>query len=136
MTHSGQPILTFSLAVDRFIGSQTEQRRETDWHRIVLFGQQAERRSKDLHKGDLILVTGELRIRKYRDNQGTDRTVHEVAGQRIRVLSRGRMGAPGMAPGAAPAAGPAPSLEEEFPVQDLSDIPSLPEDDELDDEGV
>ncbi|MHA2620631.1 MAG: single-stranded DNA-binding protein [bacterium JZ-2024 1] len=136
MAQSGQSILTFSLAVDRVIGKPENQRRETDWHRIVLFGRQAERRYQDLHKGDLILVTGELRIRRYRDNQGVERVVHEVAGYRIRILARARAGVPESAPGVAPT-GPevGSSLAEDFPVQDLSDIPTLPEDEELEEEG-
>jgi single-strand DNA-binding protein len=134
MTQSGTPILTFRVAVDRWVGSATAGHRETDWHNVVVFGQYGERRSKDLHKGDLIVVTGELRIRKYRDNQGIDRMIHEIAGRTIRVLARSKAGASGSTPEAVPGTGPEVSLEEEFPVQDLSQIPSLPEDEDFEDE--
>lgn len=128
MTSSGRSVLNFRVAVDRRIGTGENVRWETDWHRVVIFGDQAERRAKELHKGDLIIVSGELRVRRFRDRQGVDRTIVEISANRVRRISQSRAGAPGTV--APEAEMPTPSLEEEFPVQDLSEIPTLPEDEE------
>jgi single-strand DNA-binding protein len=52
----------------------------TEWHRIVVWGKQADR--LNLHKGDKVLVVGELRYREYDD---------EVANGKAKVDVKKRM---------------------------------------------
>src|SRR5690625_7231775 len=50
-------------------GQRTE---ETEWHRVVLFGRQAEVAGEYLKKGSQIFVEGRLRTRKWTDQSGQD----------------------------------------------------------------
>jgi len=49
-----------------------------DYHRVVVWGQASEYLEGKLHDGDLAVVRGELRNRKYTDKDGNERRVTEV----------------------------------------------------------
>src|SRR5690625_1644427 len=49
-----------------------ERREETEWHRVVLFGRQAEVAGEYLQKGSQIFVEGRLRTRKWTDQSGQE----------------------------------------------------------------
>lgn len=55
-----------------------ENRENTEWHRVVLFGKLAEVAGEYLRKGSQVHIEGQLRTRKWTDNSGTDRWTTEV----------------------------------------------------------
>ena len=67
-------ICNVSIATTR----KTKDQEETEWHRVVLFGKQAENAQKYLRKGNSVYVEGRLRTRKYTDKQGVERYQTEI----------------------------------------------------------
>lgn len=86
-THGG-PVCRLSLATDE---SRKNERGEwekfPEWHRIVLFGKEAENAAKYLSKGSEAAVQGSLRTNKWKDREGIERWTTEIIGHRIQFLS-------------------------------------------------
>ncbi|MBR6422336.1 single-stranded DNA-binding protein [bacterium] len=72
------PICNFSLATSDRIRKGDSFEEKTEWHRIVVFGNQAENASKFLKKGSLVFVDGKIQSRTYQDKDGNERTVFEI----------------------------------------------------------
>lgn len=103
---SGQPVASFTLAVDRpFVNQQGE--RATDFIDIVAWRRLAEQVTTHLSKGRLVAVEGRLQIRSYETQDGQKRKVAEVVADGVRFLDRKTA--------AAGPAEPAPTSAEEEP---------------------
>ena len=63
-----------------------ERREETDWHRVVLFGRQAEVAGEYLKKGSQIYIEGRLRTRKWAGQDGIERYTTEIVAQQMQML--------------------------------------------------
>lgn len=84
---SGQPVASFTLAVDRpFVNQQGE--RGTDFIDIVAWRRLAEQVTQHLSKGRLVAVEGRLQIRSYETQDGQKRKVAEVVADAVRFLDR------------------------------------------------
>jgi len=84
---SGQPVASFTLAVDRpFVNQQGE--RATDFIDIVAWRKLAEQVTQHLSKGRLVAVEGRLQIRSYETQDGQKRKVAEVVADGVRFLDR------------------------------------------------
>ena len=89
---SGQPVVNVNLATDENFKDKDGQRQEkTEWHRLVIYGRQAEMVSNYLSKGRLIFVEGSLRTRKWQKD-GADHYTTEVVAQRVQFLDSRREG--------------------------------------------
>lgn len=66
---SGKTYCTFSVAVSAGYGEQ----KQTDWYAVSVFGKSAEAASKILAKGSQVLVTGNLKQRRYEGRDGTQK---------------------------------------------------------------
>ena len=80
-TQDGKEIARFSLATNnRWKDKNTgEQQERTDWHNIVIFQDALVNLTKTyLNKGSLIYIEGQLRTRKWQDQNGQDRYSTEV----------------------------------------------------------
>jgi single-strand DNA-binding protein len=78
-SQNGTPITNFSIAVNRRRRGQDGQYQdETSWFRVTLFRQQAEFAAEWLHKGNKVLVEGELQIRNFTGRDGVERTSVDV----------------------------------------------------------
>lgn len=66
-----------------------ERREQTEWHRVVLWGKQAETLQEYLKKGRQICVEGRLQTRSWEDRDGNKRYTTEVRSDRV-VLLGGR----------------------------------------------
>jgi single-strand DNA-binding protein len=76
-----------NMATDESYTDQQGQRQQrTEWHRVVVFGRQAESCETYLRKGSLVLVEGSLQTRKWQDQQGQDRYTTEIKAQRVQFL--------------------------------------------------
>ncbi|TMI76445.1 MAG: single-stranded DNA-binding protein [Bacillati bacterium ANGP1] len=92
---SGQPVASFTLAVDRpFVNQQGE--RGTDFIDIVAWRRLAEQVTQHLSKGRLVAIEGRLQIRSYETQDGQKRKVAEVVADAVRFLDR-KAPAPGAA---------------------------------------
>jgi single-strand DNA-binding protein len=90
-TPGGAPVSTLNLATtevwnDKASGQKQEK---TEWHRIVLWGKQAESLSEYLTKGKQIFVEGRLQTRKWQDKDGADKYTTEIRADRITLLGGG-----------------------------------------------
>jgi len=84
---SGQAVTSFSIATSARWTSKTGEKQErTEWHRIVVFGPQAENCEKYLSKGRPVFVEGEIRYRTYEDKNGQQRNITEIVAQRVQFL--------------------------------------------------
>jgi single-strand DNA-binding protein len=104
-TASGVSVARFSIAVDRGYTRPGEEK-QTDFINIVAWRQTAEFVSKYFHKGSMIAVQGELRMNKFTDKNGQNRTTYEVMANNISFTgSKAESGSGDFAaPGAQPAA--------------------------------
>jgi single-strand DNA-binding protein len=104
-----------------------ERQKRTEWHRIVVWGKQAEIAQQYLHKGSLIFVEGRIQTRQWDDREGQKRTTVEIVANNFRMLGgRGEgggaaAGAGGGAGDAEPQAAAAAAGAEEMPSTEISD---------------
>lgn len=121
-TPAGQPVCNFTLATDETYRDRNgERQKRTEWHRIVVWGKQAETAQKYLRKGSLIFVEGRIQSRQWEDQQGQKRTSYEIVANNFRMLGgRGEAGV--AAPGAAEEEVVAPAPDEFSQASD-EDIP-------------
>jgi len=85
---SGDAICNVSLATtDTWKDKQTGEKREsTEWHRVVFFGKLAEIAGQYLKKGRSIYVEGNLRTRKWQDQNGQERYTTEIRANEMQML--------------------------------------------------
>jgi single-strand DNA-binding protein len=88
-TASGAPVCNFSLATNEQWKDKNGQKQErTEWHRIVVWGKQAEICKEYLAKGRQVYVEGNLQTREWNDREGNKRTTTEIRAARIQLLGR------------------------------------------------
>jgi len=89
-TSSGAPVANFTMATtDRWNDSATGEKKErTEWHRIVVWGKQAEIVGEYMRKGKQVYVEGTLQTREWTDREGNKRYTTEVRAQRVQMLGR------------------------------------------------
>lgn len=100
-TTGGSAVANFTLATtERWNDPNSGEKKEkTEWHRIVVWGKQAEIAGEYLRKGRQVFIEGSLQTREWTDREGNKRYTTEIRAQRFQMLGR-----PGDAPAAAPAA--------------------------------
>ena len=93
-TPGGSPVATLNLATTEIWNDKAGQRQEkTEWHRIVLWGKQAESLQEYLTKGKQIYVEGRLQTRQWDDKDGNKKYTTEIKADRITLLGGGGGGA-------------------------------------------
>jgi single-strand DNA-binding protein len=92
-TPGGAAVSTISLATTEVWNDKSSGQRQerTEWHRVVLWGKQAETLNDYLKKGKQIYVEGRLQTRQWDDRDGNKRYTTEIRSDRI-VLLGGRGG--------------------------------------------
>lgn len=85
---SGTPVCNLSLATNERVKENGEWVDHTEWHNIVVFGNQATTCEKFLSKGSRVLVEGKVRKRTYTDKTGVERRSLEVIADRVEFGSR------------------------------------------------
>ncbi len=85
----GLAITTISVATNRNYRNQSsgELVTETEWHRIVFFGKQAETISTYLRKGSQVFVEGRIRTRKW-EKDGVTHYTTEIIGENFQFIDR------------------------------------------------
>lgn len=75
----GRKMAKFSMAThERFKNQKGEWMEETYWHKITLWGKQAEFAQKNFQKGTEIAVDGKLRPKVYEDKDGTKKFTIDI----------------------------------------------------------
>ena len=86
-TPGGSAVANFTLATtDRWNDPSGEKKERTEWHRIVVWGKQAEIAGEYLRKGRQVYVEGSLQTREWTDRDGNKRYTTEVRVQRFQML--------------------------------------------------
>jgi len=99
-TGGGQAVANFSVATDEsYRDKNGERQKRTEWHKIVVWGKQAEIAQQYLKKGSLVFIEGRIQSREWQDKEGQKRTSFEIVASNFRMLG-------GRAEGAAAGGGP------------------------------
>jgi single-strand DNA-binding protein len=115
-TPNGRPVTQFNVAVNQSTKNQQtgEWVEATDWFRVSVWGDRAERAAENLRKGNRVFVEGRFKTREFEGRDGKARTSLEITAdsvvnleKRTREEGEGQFAAPAAA-SAAPAGG-APS---------------------------
>lgn len=115
---NGGKIVEASLATGkRWKDRNGEQHEETQWHRLVISGPLADTAEKYIHKGDLLMVQGEMTYRLWEPRVGDKRTSPEVRVQTLQLMPKQDKGQAPQA--AAPAPGPMPGFAGDEGSEDL-----------------
>lgn len=85
-TAGGTQVSTFSVATDRFRKQNGNLEKDTEWHRIVAYGKNAELCNQYIHKGSQVCVEGSLETRSWENPPGQKHSVTEVIVSRITFL--------------------------------------------------
>jgi single-strand DNA-binding protein len=123
-TPGGAAVATLNLATTEVWNDKGGQRQEkTEWHRIVLWGKQAESLQEYLTKGKQIYVEGRLQTRQWDDKDGNKKYTTEIKADRITLLGGGGGGGRGasMDRGSAVAAHAGGGGGDEPPVEPITD---------------
>lgn len=95
-TQSGTSVANFRMATNRtWTNNQGERQEETEWHRIVVFGRQAEICDEYLSKGRQVYVEGRIQTNEWEDREGNTRYTTEVVANSVKFLSGGGGGSAG-----------------------------------------
>jgi len=106
-TQSGTSVVNFRIATNRSWTTDTgESREETEWHRIVAFGRQAETCDQYLSKGRQVYVEGRIQTNEWQDQDGNTRYTTEIVAQTVQFLSGGGGGGGGGRQGPPPPSAP------------------------------
>ena len=88
-TQTGQMVASMTVATDESYTSKDGQKVEkTEWHRVVVWGKQAEFCGNYLAKGRMVYIEGKLQTRKWQDQSGAERYTTEIMASRVLGLDR------------------------------------------------
>jgi single-strand DNA-binding protein len=88
-TPGGKAVAELRVAVnDRSKGPDGEWQEETQWFRVELWEQAAERAAERLRKGHKVFAEGALRAREWEGKDGQKRTSLEIRFARVQSLER------------------------------------------------
>ncbi len=87
----GGTVARFSVATsESWVGKDGQKQDRTEWHRIVVWGKQAENCAKFLSKGRQVYVEGKLQTRSWDDaTTGQKKYSTEIVAQTVQFLSSG-----------------------------------------------
>src|SRR5262245_8074108 len=120
-TPGGQAVASFSVATnERWNDREGKAQERTEWHRIVVWGKQAENCAQYLQKGRPVYIEGRLQTRDWEDKEGQKRQTTEIVAQTVQFLGGREGGGPARGAGGS---GPAREGEPSAPSGGSDDIP-------------
>ena len=125
-TPNGRPVTQFNVAVNQSTKNASgEWQEETDWFRVTVWGDRAERTAEQLRKGNRVFVEGRFKTREFEGRDGQKRTSLEITAdsvvsleKRVREEGEGQFGDRPQSSGQPAAAG--------RQGQDVSELDDLP----------
>ena len=92
-TTGGDAVTNLNIATsEQWKDKNGEKQERTEWHRVVLFGRQAEIAGEYLKKGRSVFIEGRLQTRKYTDKDGVEKYSTEIVGDRMQLIGGAREG--------------------------------------------
>jgi single-strand DNA-binding protein len=136
-TPNGRPVTQFNVAVNQSTKNQQtgEWVEATDWFRVSVWGDRAERAAENLRKGNRVFVEGRFKTREFEGRDGQKRTSLELTAdslvnleKRSRDEGEGQFAAPAAAgagaSGGAPSGGaPSGGSQRGYDDTELDDLP-------------
>ena len=91
-TTGGDAVTNLNIATsEQWKDKSGEKQERTEWHRVVLFGRQAEIAGEYLKKGRSVYIEGRLQTRKYTDKDGVEKYATDIVATEMQLLG-GRQG--------------------------------------------
>lgn len=87
-TPGGTALVKLGLAVNGRRKVDEEWVDETTWVNLTAFGRAAENLAEYSNKGDMLAIDAQYQKRKYKDNEGNDRTGHDFIVREWQVTAR------------------------------------------------
>jgi single-strand DNA-binding protein len=112
-TSGGMTIATLAVATDDREKKGGDWVKVTDWHQVVVFGQQAEFIGEYGRKGAVVAVEGRMKMEKYVGKDGVEKLAFKILADRVELHGSREASAGGST------SRPAPALK---PVDDFSDF--------------
>ena len=85
-TPNGQSVASIGVATNRqWTDKSGAKQEDVEFHKVVLWGRQAEIASQFLVKGSLVLIEGRLQTRLWTDKQGQQRQTTEIMGENLQL---------------------------------------------------
>ena len=95
-TTGGDAVTNLNIATsEQWKDKSGEKQERTEWHRVVLFGRQAEIAGEYLKKGRSVYIEGRLQTRTYTDKDGVEKYSTEIVGDRMQLIGGSREGGGG-----------------------------------------
>jgi single-strand DNA-binding protein len=85
-TASGTAVAKFSMATAEKIGKGENRKQQTDWHKIVTWGKQAEFVGEYVKKGNQLAITGKIQTRDWEDRDGIKRYTTEIIAHHLEFV--------------------------------------------------
>ena len=90
-TKNRRSLLKFSLATnDYYISSKGERTKETQWHRIIAWGKQAEYIANNMSKGSHIGINGKLTYNSFEGEDGNMKYYTEIKINTVENFSKSK----------------------------------------------
>lgn len=90
-TTGGDAVTNLNIATsEQWKDKNGEKQERTEWHRVVLFGRQAEIAGEYLKKGRSVYIEGRLQTRKYTDKDGVEKYSTEIVADRMQLIGSAR----------------------------------------------
>lgn len=85
---NGQSVARLSIATsEQWTGKDGQKQERTEWHRVVVWGRQAENCGKHLSKGRQVYIEGRLQTRSWEDTAtGQKKYATEIVAQTVQFL--------------------------------------------------
>jgi single-strand DNA-binding protein len=88
---NGAVVANFSVATsENYKDRDGNWQERTEWHKVAVWRQAAERAEKQLRKGSLVYIEGKLTTRSWEDKDGNKKYSTEVVADIFRALDRKR----------------------------------------------
>ena len=83
----GLPWMRLSVATNRPVKKDDSWAEETDWHRVHVFGKDAERCMQFVRQGTILGVEGQINYEVWTDDQGVRRLAVKLMADRVQFLA-------------------------------------------------
>jgi single-strand DNA-binding protein len=86
-TQGQQAVANLRLATtEKWTDKNGQKQEATEWHRVVVWGKQAEICGQYLTKGRQVYIEGSIRTRQWQDQQGQKRYTTEIVARNVQML--------------------------------------------------
>lgn len=86
-TAGGQSVATLNVATNEvWFDKQGQKQERTEWHKVVVWGKQADFCGQYLTKGSTVFVEGRIQTRSWEDQTGTKRYTTEIVATSVQAV--------------------------------------------------